>query len=94
MGTVTTDGPRDGGTYDDPLDHDRLNRQMRAVHVVMSDGNWHTLADLEAATGCPQASLSARLRDFRKDRFGANTVERRRVPFRPGVWEYRLVVTP
>ncbi len=46
------------------------------------------MAQIEAATGYPQASISARLRDLRKPRNGGYTVERSHV--HRGVWAYRV----
>lgn len=79
----------DGSTYDRALDKVRLNAQQRRVYEAVRDGAWWTLAELEARTGDPQASVSARLRDFRKDKFGGFRVERRRRGV--GTWEYRLL---
>jgi hypothetical protein len=88
MTTAPPDGPRGGQTYDDTRDRDRLNRQARLVWRVMSDGAWHTLGELSAATGGePEASVSARLRDLRKPRFGSHIIRRRYVG--GGLWEYR-----
>jgi hypothetical protein len=84
------DGDRDGATYVAPFDRDRLNRQARAVFDAMADGLWHTLSELSYATGAPEASVSARLRDLRKPRFGALEVERRRDGDAAGTWLYRL----
>jgi hypothetical protein len=82
------DGPRSGATYDDDRDRDRLNRQARMVWRVIRDGKWHTLGELATATGGePEASVSARLRDFRKSRFGSHIIARRYVG--DGLWEYR-----
>lgn len=79
----------DGPTYVPERDHDRLDRQLREIRRVMMHGAWKTLRDLEDATGFPQASISARLRDFRKKRFGSHIVERH---YRGhGVFEYRLL---
>jgi len=55
----------------------------------MSDGLWHTLAEMSSRLGFPEASVSARLRDLRKDKFGGRVVERRYVL--NGLWEYRLL---
>jgi hypothetical protein len=90
---VSIDGNRDGDTFDEPFDRDRLNRQARLVWDCMSDGSWRTLADIAHETHCPEASVSARLRDFRKRRFGAHTVERERDTIDPssGLFHYRLV---
>lgn len=80
----------DGKTYEPLFDRRRLNSQHRLVFNIMQDGAWRTLYDLSQKTNCPEQSVSARLRDFRKQRFGGHTVERRRVT--GGVFQYRLVV--
>ena len=79
----------DGSTFIPKLDLGRLGRQMLAVYRVMEDGQWRTLGELSFATGCPEASVSARLRDLRKARWGSNLVERRRRS--KGLHEYRLL---
>jgi hypothetical protein len=79
----------DGETYDPGLDFKRLGRAARAVWMLMRDGQWRTLAMVSDATGYPEASVSARLRDFRKARMGSHTVERRRA--HGGLYEYRVV---
>lgn len=79
----------DGETYVRPRDHDRLFAQLAKVQSAMADHGWHTLPELELTTGAPQASISARLRDLRKPKFGAYQVERRYVV--AGLWEYRLL---
>lgn len=84
------DGDRDGDTYEVEFDRERLNAQARRVYDVMADGYWRTLSQISRATGDPEASVSARLRDFRKRKFGSLTVQARRVPFEDGLWEYRL----
>jgi hypothetical protein len=72
------------------LDTARLNAQARRVYAAVADGHWHTLADVAARTSDPEASVSARLRDFRKTEFGGHTIERRRRPDGSGIWEYRM----
>jgi hypothetical protein len=71
-------------------DQRRLGAQAQAVFNLMSDGEWRTLHEISAATGYPEASCSSRLRDYRKPRFGAHHVERRRRT--EGTWEYRVGV--
>lgn len=78
----------DGETYLRGLDHAALGKQLLAVGRIFADGRWHTLRELSERTGYPEASVSARLRDLRKGKFGGNTVERERGPRR--VWRYRL----
>ena len=80
----------DGATYEPERDQARLSRQARLVLDVMLDGNWLTLAEIARVTGCPEASVSARLRDLRKWRYGRRTIERRYV--KDGLHEYRLVL--
>lgn len=85
----------DGETYERAQDKQRLTGQMLAVWQVMRDGRWYTLDELCAKTGYrSQASVSARVRDLRKHRFGGHDIERRRRGmYEPsdGLYEYRLV---
>lgn len=85
------DGRRDGITVT-AADTPRLNEQARRVYDLMADRQWRTLAQIAEATGDPEASVSARLRDLRKIRFGGHTVERRR-SLDSAVHEYRLTPT-
>lgn len=77
-----------GKTFDPDKDADRLGSQLRTVYDLMEDGAWRTLGTISAKTGAPEASASARLRDFR--RLGM-TVERIRIDGRSGLWAYRLI---
>ena len=79
-----------GYTYSEPLDGDRLRKQLYKVWKVVRDERWHTLAELSEIVEAPEASVSARLRDFRKDKFGAHVVERERVLNGNGLHIYRL----
>lgn len=79
----------DGETFEPARDHDRLARQLDAVADVMADGAWRTLREIATACGAPESSVSARLRDLRKPRFGAHHVERRYQG--DGVWAYRVI---
>lgn len=83
-------GDRDGETYEAEFDYTRLNKQMLAVYNVIKDGQWHTLGGIADVSGAPEASVSARLRDLRKPRFGGLIIERKRLPSLPGLWLYRL----
>lgn len=82
----------DGVTYEPEFDERRLGAQMRRVRSAMADGEWRTLAELADVASAPEASVSARLRDLRKRRFGSHVVERRHrgEPVR-GLYEYRVV---
>jgi len=64
------------------------NVQLAKVRSLMLDGQWRSLIEIAAATESPQASVSARLRDLRKAKFGGYTVERRVLA--RGLFEYRV----
>lgn len=83
----------DGATYRRENDHARLDSQLQRVKLLMLDGKWRTLAEIEEATGDgSSASISARLRDLRKEKFGGFEVERRpRGSEKRGLYEYRVV---
>lgn len=88
MSDLATIPTRDGATYQHQRDGERLHAQHERVRDLMLDSKWRTLSDIAEATGSPEASVSARLRDLRKPKFGAYLVERRYV--RRGLFEYRL----
>lgn len=79
----------DGATFEPERDGKRINKQLQEVYAAMQDGQWRTLYRLHTMTGHPEQSLSARLRDLRKTKFGGYTVERRRA--HGGTWEYRVL---
>lgn len=82
----------DGETYNAARDHKRLGEQHLRVWEVMKDGKWHSLAALTKLTGAPGASVSARIRDFRKNKFGGHKVERKSAG--SGTFMYRLTLHP
>jgi hypothetical protein len=79
----------DGETYEPEQDQVRLTGQMLRVYDYMKDGEWRTLRHISDACAGSEASVSARLRDLRKPRFGAYTVERRRI--KGGLYQYRVL---
>ena len=69
--------------------------QHHDVANLMLDGEWRSLEDISLATGHPQASVSARLRDFRKADFGSHFVRKRlRYYGSRKVYEYLLIARP
>jgi hypothetical protein len=72
----------------------RLSTQLGAVKQVMADGNYRTLEEIAGIvyllTGkkATEASISARLRDLRKERFGGYKVDRMSVG--AGLFKYRV----
>ncbi len=77
-----------GDTYEPDRDESRLASQLRRTREAMSDWEWHTLGEVSEMTGDPEASVSARLRDLRKAKFGGHQVVSEYV--RRGLWRYRL----
>ena len=90
MTDLSTIPARDGITYSHTRDARRLAGQQARVVSFMRSGAWHTLAEIAEATGDPEASVSSRLRDCRKARFGSYVIEREYVM--RGLWRYRLKV--
>ena len=78
----------DGRSFVQSRDGERLGKQMAAVMREMADGAWYTLHELSLATGAPEASVSARIRDLKKARFGSHKIESQYV--RRGLWQYRM----
>lgn len=86
----------DGETYEPARDQVRLSGQLQAVYDVLGDGKWYRLTQLAYLASLQlggkrvsEASASARLRDLRKPRFGAHTIERRSIG--GGLFEYRML---
>ena len=80
----------DGETYEPEIDQKRLTGQLLRVYTLMSDGHWRTLAQIAKEAQGSEASVSARLRDLRKERFGRYRIDKRRVV--GGLWEYKMIV--
>jgi hypothetical protein len=88
--TVFTDPDFDGATYGKARDKVRLGKQLEDVFVFLdTNKGWWTLSHIRGNTGYPEASISARIRDLRKAKFGGHEIPRRYV--KRGLWEYRLV---
>lgn len=81
-----------GETFDREIDGPAIGHQLERTLKLMKDGVWRSLPEIARLTGDPESSISARLRDLRKARFGAYTVDRRR---RAGgrLYEYRVVAS-
>ena len=80
----------DGETITPSLDNVRLATLMERVTLFMGDNQWHTLREIADRCRGSEASVSARLRDLRKDRHGNRYVSKQRVKDAPGLWQYRL----
>lgn len=80
-----------GATYDPMKDAQRLRDQLGKVRSAMLGAGWCRLKWLSEQTKAPEASVSARIRDLRKPKYGGYTIDRRRVPGRESLYEYRIV---
>lgn len=80
-----------GSTYNPQNDKKRLVGQIERVYVCMANNDWLTLDEIAQKTGDPHASISAQLRNLRKERFGKyNILKRSRGDRSRGLWEYKL----
>lgn len=79
----------DGATFEPSRDGERLTSQLIRVKELMLDGQWRSLPQIAAVVGGSEAGVSARLRDLRKPRNGAYTVNRRHVA--EGLHEYQVI---
>ena len=78
----------DGDDYNDRRDRARLVGQIKRVFDYVEDGQWRTVQQIAEATGDPETSVSAQLRNLRKSRFGGHNVEKKHI--RNGLYLYRL----
>ena len=82
----------DGKAYDPALDKERLSKQAGRIYECMLSGQWRTLQEISMITGAPESSVSAQLRNLRKQRFGGKIInKRRRGEPKYGLWEYQLI---
>lgn len=79
----------DGATYSEQRDLIRLTGQWLRVFNLMQDGRWRTLLAIKTICGGSESGVAARLRDFRKAKWGSHTVNRRYVE--NGLYEYQLI---
>jgi hypothetical protein len=85
----------DSGVSLTAADHQRLGTQLDRLLSVVRDGSWWTVEQLQDEIfgrfqiRDPQASLSAQLRNARKEKHGGYTIERRRVG---NFWQFRCVL--
>ena len=85
----------DGSNYVSEFDKVRLSGQMKSLFYVMKDCEWRTLHEIAMITGFGEASISAQLRNLRKERFGSHIVDKRRRGEKgKGLWEYSLIGKP
>ena len=75
-----------GATFNHDRDFERLSGLLQRVAKCMADGKERGLRDIAEAVGGMEASVSARLRDLRRE--GFNITKRNAGG---GLWLYRMV---
>ena len=93
VNSMETKAKFQGSDYDKELDEYRLSGQILRIFDLMKDGRWRSLREIAYKTLDGEASISAQLRNLRKERWGGHIVLRRRrgMPDR-GLFEYQLLV--
>lgn len=79
--------PYAGSTLDQ-ADLPRIEFLVERVRKQLLRGEWLTLAYLSAVCKGSEASVSARIRDLRKEQWGGYFVEKKRLE--SGIWLYRI----
>lgn len=79
-----------GSTFDAARDGERLSKLLDRVRIFMSDGQWRIIPQIREQVGGTESSVSARLRDLRKQKHGGHCVEKEYIG--AGLWQYRLLL--
>lgn len=80
----------DGADYIEERDYQRLAKNHLKLKELMKDCIYRTLREISDFTGIPEASVSAGLRDFRKEKFGGHTLNKRYEG--NGLYSYQLIL--
>ncbi|OPX65702.1 MAG: hypothetical protein A4E30_00283 [Methanomassiliicoccales archaeon PtaB.Bin215] len=80
----------DGAFFNEELDRARLTTQIEKVRKALADGRWHTVAAIAELIDAPEPSVSAQIRNLRKQENGGYIIETRR-DGDTGLFVYRLV---
>ena len=82
-----------GSDYVPSLDMIRLTGQILRIFDCMKDGKFRTLREISDVVNAGESSVSANIRNLRKNRFGGHTItKQRRGEPTNGLWEYKLEV--
>ena len=79
----------DGSDYVHERDSKRLGTQLEQIRDFMEGREYLTLQEISDATGHPHASVSAQLRNLRKQRFGGRTIDKKHIS--NGLYSYKLM---
>jgi len=81
----------DGDDYVEERDYKRLKTQLEVITEYMEDAGFKTLDEIARDTGYRSASISAQLRNLRKEKFGSRNVSRKHIG--NGLYSYKLEAT-
>ncbi len=79
----------DGDDYVSERDKPRLTLQIHQVRMYMEGARWLSVKEISAELNHPEPSVSAQIRNLRKEKFGSRIVERRYQG--NGLYEFRLM---
>tara|TARA_R110000868_G_scaffold235963_2_gene489861 strand:+ start:440 stop:721 length:282 start_codon:yes stop_codon:yes gene_type:complete len=80
----------DGSDYVHEQDGKRLAKNHFKLKDLMKDKLYRTLGEISHITNIPEASVSAGLRDFRKERFGSHILNKKYLE--NGLYSYQLIL--
>lgn len=80
----------DGADYIHERDGKRLAKNHFKLKELMKDKVYRTLSEISYITKIPEASVSAGLRDFRKEKFGCHTLNKKYLE--NGLYSYQLIL--
>lgn len=73
-----------------PDQSESLPNQIERIFHLMKDGTFRSLDEIHRITGDSTASISAQLRNLKKERFGRHTLNK--VYCGEGLWKYQIKV--
>lgn len=79
----------DGDDYVHQRDSKRLKTQLEQIESYIEGKGYLTLQEIADATGFAQTSVSAQLRNLRKERFGSRKIDRKYIS--NGLYSYKLM---
>lgn len=81
-----------GSTYSHALDGERIKGRRAQIFALMGDRKFRSLTEIANTVGGSEAAASARLRDFRKAKYGSYTVIGKRFgDKKSGFWKYQVL---
>jgi transcriptional antiterminator len=79
----------DGDDYDSDRDKERLTKQRDKIRMYMEGRNYLTVKEVAEVLNYPENSVSAQMRNLRKEKFGGRIVHREY--FGNGLYKFKLM---